>query len=197
MRAPGATPLELNGLQTALLLDTSQDSETRTNALKFVFHFIGDVHQPLHVEALATGGNGIKTCFGRRCSGENLHSIWDTGEGPPSREGRPAKDDTLTDGPPCADIIHKYLGLKHSEKHNEEVTAAREWAETLSNAGGVRPGAECADVTGDAQDCVLQWAAEANKLVCSYVLKPGVEWLESNDLSGEYYEGKPCPDHTY
>jgi hypothetical protein len=38
-------------------------------------------------------------------------------------------------------------------------------------------------------NCSLAWGREANKWICSYVLKPGVDWLESNDLSLEYYLG--------
>ncbi|PIL37753.1 hypothetical protein GSI_01447 [Ganoderma sinense ZZ0214-1] len=41
-------------------------------------HFLGDIGQPLHVEALEVGGNDISA----KCSGEsstNLHAVWDTG----------------------------------------------------------------------------------------------------------------------
>lgn len=40
--------------------------------------FLGDIGQPLHVEAYEVGGNDIPA----KCSGEtdwNLHSVWDTG----------------------------------------------------------------------------------------------------------------------
>ena len=59
-------------------MDTSRDSAARTDALRFVLHFLGDIHQPLHTEALDRGGNGIKVCFDSACSKENLHSTWDT-----------------------------------------------------------------------------------------------------------------------
>jgi hypothetical protein len=50
----------------------------RLEALKFVVHFIGDVHQPLHAADNGDrGGNEIKVEFlGRRT---NLHAVWDTG----------------------------------------------------------------------------------------------------------------------
>ena len=45
-------------------------------ALKWVVHFVGDVHQPLHVENLEVGGNLINVTFdGART---NLHAAWDT-----------------------------------------------------------------------------------------------------------------------
>ena len=45
-------------------------------AFKFLVHFVGDMHQPLHLTGRARGGNGIKVHFGRRFT--NLHSVWDT-----------------------------------------------------------------------------------------------------------------------
>lgn len=45
--------------------------------LKLLIHFVGDVHQPLHVSPVGTrGGNDIKVqWFGRAT---NLHSVWDS-----------------------------------------------------------------------------------------------------------------------
>ena len=49
----------------------------RLEALKFVVHFVGDVHQPLHAGfADDKGGNTYQLqAFGR---GTNLHAVWDT-----------------------------------------------------------------------------------------------------------------------
>ncbi|KAL5579336.1 hypothetical protein UlMin_011778 [Ulmus minor] len=62
-------------------LSTYQDSllESKynlTEALLFLSHFIGDVHQPLHVGFLGdAGGNSIIVRWYRRKS--NLHHVWD------------------------------------------------------------------------------------------------------------------------
>ncbi|KAJ6024636.1 hypothetical protein N7540_005433 [Penicillium herquei] len=32
------------------------------------------------------------------------------------------------------------------------------------------------------------WATETNRLNCDFVFKNGVEWLENNDLGGQYYD---------
>lgn len=47
-------------------------------ALAFLIHFIGDVHQPMHVgKNRDLGGNSISVLFfGER---KNLHSVWDSG----------------------------------------------------------------------------------------------------------------------
>jgi hypothetical protein len=61
--------------------DASLSAAERAVALKFLVHFIGDIHQPFHTIADERGGNGISVtflgsdmCDGFKC---NLHSIWD------------------------------------------------------------------------------------------------------------------------
>lgn len=36
----------------------------QADALKFLLHFLGDVHQPLHTEDVCKGGNGIMVGWG-------------------------------------------------------------------------------------------------------------------------------------
>lgn len=57
---------------------TDNAVEQRTGALRFVVHFIIDVHQPLHVgRASDRGGNGVELIVDGRTT--NLHRLWDTG----------------------------------------------------------------------------------------------------------------------
>lgn len=50
----------------------------RQNALKFIVHLVGDMHQPMHVSRVEDqGGNHIELTFNRRNT--NLHSLWDSG----------------------------------------------------------------------------------------------------------------------
>jgi nuclease S1 len=53
----------------------------RVEALKWIVHFVGDLHQPLHAIDEARGGNGIKLpVFGSPQCGDypcNLHWTWD------------------------------------------------------------------------------------------------------------------------
>ncbi|CAO3401841.1 S1/P1 nuclease [Azospirillum palustre] len=58
--------------------DTSLLPAIRRDALAFVIHFVGDVHQPLHAtENGDRGGNEVAISFRGRQT--NLHSIWDSG----------------------------------------------------------------------------------------------------------------------
>ena len=46
---------------------TEQEVGSKMNeALKFLVHWLGDMHQPLHMAARARGGNGIKVKFDGR-----------------------------------------------------------------------------------------------------------------------------------
>lgn len=66
-----------------VLADKNAARDQRIEALKFLVHFVGDVHQPLHAIAEARGGNdihviefGSSQCGSRPC---NLHFVWDIG----------------------------------------------------------------------------------------------------------------------
>ncbi len=62
---------------TAVLGDRSQSPPTRREALKFLVHFVGDVHQPLHAgRGDDKGGNMFQINY--RSEGWNLHSVWDS-----------------------------------------------------------------------------------------------------------------------
>jgi hypothetical protein len=64
--------------QTAILADRDQAIAARRQALKFVVHFVGDVHQPLHAGyADDRGGNTYQVFYLGR--GGNLHALWDGG----------------------------------------------------------------------------------------------------------------------
>lgn len=62
--------------------DESLSVQERALALKFLVHFIGDVHQPFHALGDERGGNGIAVSFlgSNRCGSYNcnLHGVWDT-----------------------------------------------------------------------------------------------------------------------
>jgi S1/P1 Nuclease len=66
-----------------VLSDSNASRDERIEALKFLVHFVGDVHQPMHAIGEAAGGNGIAvTEFGSTQCGRhacNLHGAWDSG----------------------------------------------------------------------------------------------------------------------
>ena len=60
-----------------VLGDRSKSDSVRRNALKFVVHFVGDIHQPLHAGYRDDkGGNTFQVQFDGK--GTNLHKVWDS-----------------------------------------------------------------------------------------------------------------------
>lgn len=59
------------------LRDPALDRAAKAEALKFLVHFVADLHQPLHAADRGDrGGNDVEVVFRDRAS--NLHSVWDT-----------------------------------------------------------------------------------------------------------------------
>lgn len=155
---------------TAIFLSPATKDKDRQEALMFLIHFVGDLHQPLHVEDAYRGGNLIEPVKFGAVNTLNLHSVWD------------------------ASVPHKMRGLEKSISDAEEKVAAAEWADelfALNTQNGVHATSECNDVeTPD--KCPLLWANKSNWWICKYVLAHPKEWFvdrESNDLGEEYYEG--------
>jgi hypothetical protein len=75
--------------QLAILRDPKADARARGDALRFLIHFVGDMHQPLHLTTNNDrGGNCVPISFFELEPAQtnpqkedyrpNLHSIWDT-----------------------------------------------------------------------------------------------------------------------
>jgi hypothetical protein len=70
----------------AVLADHDRPRRERAEALRFVTHFVADLHQPLHcADNRDAGGNDVKVVFfgevlhpGGRAPW-NLHAVWDSG----------------------------------------------------------------------------------------------------------------------
>ncbi|KAK1833115.1 nuclease s1 [Podospora conica] len=155
---------------TTRLLDTTLSPYERAVAAKFVVHFVGDIHQPLHAEDVARGGNGIHVRFdGVEL---NLHHVWDSS------------------------IAEKLVG---GGVRRQPYAQAREWADRLVEdirGGRWREGREGwlegVDV-GDAEGTALGWARESNQLVCSHVLPEGPEAIVGQELGRTEYYDKAAP----
>jgi hypothetical protein len=86
-----------------VVVDPTASRSERVEALKFVVHFVGDVHQPLHCENNNDrGGNEIRVHYAGPNREQNLHAVWDTsiirdamGDNSPT-EYAAALDDSIT-----------------------------------------------------------------------------------------------------
>jgi hypothetical protein len=66
--------------QAKILADKSQPREKRQEALKWVVHLVGDLHQPLHCAQRNgdRGGNKRLVFYPGRREAVSLHFVWDT-----------------------------------------------------------------------------------------------------------------------
>ena len=61
----------------AVIKNTRATAVEKENALKFIVHFVGDIHQPLHVgRPEDRGGNSTRVKFEGKST--NLHAVWDS-----------------------------------------------------------------------------------------------------------------------
>jgi hypothetical protein len=87
---PAATGCVTTALasQLVILRDANATAQARADALRFIIHFVGDIHQPLHdTTNNDRGGNCVPVAFFDRAPKEtnptyetynpNLHEVWD------------------------------------------------------------------------------------------------------------------------
>ncbi|KEF55882.1 uncharacterized protein A1O9_07462 [Exophiala aquamarina CBS 119918] len=136
---------------TARVADADLPRFYRGQSLRFMMHFFGDVHQPLHTEAEGRGGNDIPVVFDGVHT--NLHSAWDT-------------------------LIPKKHAGGAAGGAEVEMAFAWAWATRLySKDKGM---AVKEEYLGDASRCALEWAREANSFICSYVMADGYKDQDLN-----------------
>jgi S1/P1 Nuclease len=143
---------------TNIVMDTGASADERRDALRFVIHFAGDIHQPLHVENIERGGNGINVTFAGKSN--NLHHLWDTEIPEKIADGLGAKAwaQTLVD-----DI-----------NNGNTFGNVSAWGQDIS--------------LDDTEATTLSWADDANDFVCTDVLPDGVAAVEEGDLSNAYFD---------
>jgi hypothetical protein len=132
------------------ILKTSTDKNAQAQALRFVIHFVGDIHQPLHCTARVSaanphgdqGGNLVKikiAADGGQLKDSNLHSYWDGGIGSFPRSGPNFAPPPLNTIGPAAKLAMKgnpatNAGLQLDEPFNynawvdESFDLAKKWA---------------------------------------------------------------------
>ena len=133
----------VGAIETQLgVLASDADNETRLMALKFVVHFVADVHQPLHAaRGEDRGGNTIMlNAFGRDTQ---LHAVWDSvlvdqfpGGAPALRAAMDRSPRALRAGSEAADWAEESCRVVESEGFYPALPAvgdayAARWSATL------------------------------------------------------------------
>lgn len=163
----------------SVLRDPASTRQRKAVALKFIVHFVGDMHQPLHTSEDTQfknhkgakgdrGGNYRFVCFLGKCrqSGKNLnlHSTWDTYM-----------------------IVHRMMldGIADEEAYADAVTGA---LPQLFDAG---------ELSAIAQGTPDEWATEAHLVARGFVYRlPPAKWkvgaggqmFKFSDVTKDYYD---------
>ncbi|OQO01127.1 hypothetical protein B0A48_13370 [Cryoendolithus antarcticus] len=130
-------------------------------ALRFLIHFIGDITQPLHDEALALGGNTIPVKFNNKTT--NLHATWDT-----------SIPEKFVGGYSLADAKEWAANLTMEIQKGKYKKQAKSWFTKDSTIS-------------DPVASAMIWARDGNAYVCSEVIPDGVPAVQGMELSGAYY----------
>ena len=138
--------------------------------LKFLVHFVGDIHQPLHVGFTGDkGGNDIKVdaqfCNSSTCphSHSSLHTVW---------------DDSLLRQTEHDSGDH---GWRETSNRILQSMTQGDWKEDISRIQ------EACNLSVRA--CVIEAAAESANLACKSSYRYDATWIHTGDfLRRDYYE---------
>jgi len=151
-------------------LDNSKSSHYVDEvALRFVIHFHGDIHEPLHVGfGVDEGGNTIDGNYFDQPM--NLHHVWDTG----IIQGRIAHS--------FGGSLDNYVNYILDQIDGPWLKMSQEWAlcnSTSDNVDQTQP-----------LTCPNEWANESAYLACKYAYtdQDGAKIKDGFDLGDDYYQ---------
>lgn len=147
---------------TGRLLDTKLPFWERSLAAKFVIHFVGDTHQPLHDENVALGGNRIHITF--QGLNINLHHFWDSTVADEMNGGHQKQPEAQASRW-ASELVEEIESGKFADEKES-------WLKGMNIL--------------DPKETVMAWATEANSYVCSHVMPKGPEAIRGQELSGDY-----------
>ncbi|KAI8924932.1 phospholipase C/P1 nuclease domain-containing protein [Entophlyctis helioformis] len=170
----------------------NRDVDPRTEALKFVIHFLGDLHQPLHATGRDRGGNDAKVSFnGRQTS---LHAVWDTSMfekrirnnfgGNKETFAKFLVNEIITT---WKDEIRQWTDCSTSPSPAPSPASGVESSSSSSSSSpsSVWPSLSHASLGAVLPVCPEKWARYANIVNCVHVWP---EYKRKFDMSGKYYE---------
>jgi len=163
----------INNYTAQLGPNASKTGFNQTEALMFLVHFIGDIHQPLHVGQTADrGGNNIEITF--NSYPDNLHAIWDVW----------MIVQRLKDlfGPGGTDTYHvkEWAGMLEEDIRSTWSQNVPQWEDcSATEMIGMPSDYSCPDV----------WSTESSGDACTYAYQQNNQWIQSgDDIETPYYE---------
>ncbi|GJJ69972.1 hypothetical protein EMPS_02321 [Entomortierella parvispora] len=160
---------------------SSEDIQTRGDALKFLIHFVGDVHQPLHDSTRERGGNEAPIKWGK--TKNNLHHMWDTLILTKDIEDRFNND-------PSAYVADTLSLIHNSSVWSSEMPT---WTACDSSLNNVQtPWSTTIDTLKTV--CPIEWATTQNQQDCTYIWQ---NYSPTKDYSTTYFQSVTGPANGY
>jgi hypothetical protein len=162
-------------------LDCKYSQDDRSEAVKFLTHFLGDITQPLHNCGRLTGGNGAKIGQFDNRHTLNMHTLWDT----TMIEKRVKTDFGKSPA--------KYIDYLLTQANTVFKSSQAKWTSCMDAAATLHRRAskdKRPPVGGDssaAAVCAKAWASDAEGLNCD-VVWPAFDRDADQDFGAEYYE---------
>jgi hypothetical protein len=198
----------LDGIKnvTGLLEDwvnNDASDATASEALKFLVHFMGDLHQPLHLTGRDRGGNSVKVMWDGRHT--NLHSVWDNFliakavRTVPGNYSRPLPHQPAIEGALRGTIYDPYIRRimwegtlnkwksetdgwlscsTHTPKSSQVVEPEGNWQKVLSSFNSLFKKGVKINPDGDVV-CPYFWSQPLNDLNCDIVWPKQLTLMES------------------
>lgn len=192
----------VNSLREGHALMKQEGETAGSEALKFLVHYLGDMHQPLHLIGRERGGNGAKVTFDGRVT--SLHGLWDSYliaqrirtlplnysrpiPGPAGQAIEQHLQGTIYD-PYIRRIVQEGFGVGLREGANPRFDDWLEWSDcpipdTEKNTSGWLGSVQEVLTSGwrwltggedwdDENVCPYAWASEIHKMNCEFPIWP-------------------------
>jgi hypothetical protein len=152
----------------------SDPSANRNESLKFLIHFIGDLHQPLHATGRARGGTQAQVRFNGRIT--NLHTLWDS-----LIFQKRITDDFKRSSMLYSEYLVKSIGTTWRAEVSEWLTCPSPMLTFKNEKGQLIQRYVCPEGIYKSKSV---WAEFSNRVNCEFVW-PG--YKRKFEMSGEYY----------
>jgi hypothetical protein len=161
-------------------LRTSNDLAAKRQALLFLVHLVGDIHQPLHAvnRACDNGANSVRVTFllgGGKQPGMSLHHVWDVEE-----LQLLMADSNVTDDRVIADILTAAISQADAGMWIPATPEQMAWESYRIAIGTAYPAVPYQNFCGGrkassaATDLSLSYEQDATKIVRKQLMKAGV-----------------------
>ena len=168
-----------DSLSTSLKENKTEYSLIAENSLRFIVHYMGDIHQPLHsARDYDRGGNNIDVVFYVPGQGSdwNLHNVWDFG------------------------LIVRTINESFAGSKNAFTVSLLQQLENDYSPSDIIEWTQCisllpkGDISG-LKSCVEEWAQESLSLALSdsYLDEHGIKIVSGDEISDAYWQARIKP----